>query len=98
DRPNLSKDYLAGNAKEDWIPLRPPEFYEEQRIELLLKTHVTSIDAARHTIQLRDGMQRAFGALLIATGSDPVRLTIPGADGRNMHYLRSFADSQALVS
>src|SRR4030095_1787024 len=58
----------------------------------------TSIDAARHTIQLRDGMQRAFGALLIATGSDPVRLTIPGADGRNMHYLRSFADSQALVS
>jgi len=98
DRPNLSKDYLAGNAKEDWIPLRSPEFYQEQRIELVLKTRVTSIDASRHTIQLQDGMQRAFGALLLATGADPVRLTIPGADGPNVHYLRSFADSQALVA
>ena len=47
DRPNLSKDYLAGNAKEDWIPLRPPEFYTERHIELLLGSRVTSIDAAR---------------------------------------------------
>jgi NADPH-dependent 2,4-dienoyl-CoA reductase/sulfur reductase-like enzyme/nitrite reductase/ring-hydroxylating ferredoxin subunit len=98
DRPNLSKDYLAGSAKEDWIPLRSPEFYREQRIELLLNTRVTSIDAARHTVQLHGGMQRAFGALLIATGADPVRLSIPGADGPNVHYLRSFADSQALVA
>jgi NADPH-dependent 2,4-dienoyl-CoA reductase/sulfur reductase-like enzyme/nitrite reductase/ring-hydroxylating ferredoxin subunit len=98
DRPNLSKDYLAGQAKEDWIPLREPEFYRERRIELVLNNRVTSIDAARHTIQLQDGMQRAFGALLIATGATPVRLSIPGADSPNVHYLRSFADSQALVA
>ena len=98
DRPNLSKDYLAGHAKEDWIPLRSPEFYQEQQIELLLNTRVTSIDASHHTIQLHNGMQRAFGALLLATGADPVRLNIPGADGPHVHYLRSFADSQALVA
>jgi len=98
DRPNLSKDYLAGQAKEDWIPLREPEFYRERRIELVLNSRVTAIDAARRTIQLQDGMQRAFGSLLIATGASPVRLSIPGADNPNVHYLRSFADSQALVA
>jgi apoptosis-inducing factor 3 len=98
DRPNLSKDYLAGTAKEDWIPLRPLEFYREQRIDLLLHNRVTSIDAARHIIQLEDGMQRAFGALLIATGAEPVRLSIPGGDAPNVHYLRSFGDSKALVA
>src|SRR5437763_3013606 len=44
DRPNLSKDYLAGNAPEEWIPLRPPEFYREQKIDALTNTTVTSID------------------------------------------------------
>ena len=98
DRPNLSKEYLAGQAKEDWIPLRPRKFYSEQRIELVLNSRVASIDAARRTLQLHDGMQRAFGALLLATGANPVRLSIPGADSPNVHYLRSFADSQALVA
>src|SRR4030095_6829993 len=46
DRPNLSKDYLAGTAQEDWIPLRPPEFYTDNRIELLLNARVSSIDVA----------------------------------------------------
>jgi NADPH-dependent 2,4-dienoyl-CoA reductase/sulfur reductase-like enzyme len=98
DRPNLSKDYLAGQAKEDWIPLRPPEFYTEQRIDLRLKCRVTSIDRAGRTVKLDDGSQHSFGALLIATGSDPVPLSIPGADAPNVHYLRSFGDSQALVA
>jgi NADPH-dependent 2,4-dienoyl-CoA reductase/sulfur reductase-like enzyme/nitrite reductase/ring-hydroxylating ferredoxin subunit len=95
DRPNLSKDYLAGTAQEDWMPLRPPEFYTEQRIELLLGSRVSSIDVAARHVQLEDRSRRAFGALLIATGADPVRLPIPGAD--QVQYLRSFADGRALV-
>jgi len=98
DRPNLSKDYLAGHAKDEWIPLRPPEFYKEQRIELMQRSRVASIDATARSVRLENGLHREFGALLIATGADPVRLTIPGADSPTVHYLRSFADSQALVS
>jgi len=97
DRPNLSKDYLAGTAQEDWIPLRGPEFYAENRIELLLDSAVTAIDAARREVQLTGGARRAFGTLLIATGADPVRLPIPGADGPHVHYLRSFSDSKKIV-
>jgi NADPH-dependent 2,4-dienoyl-CoA reductase/sulfur reductase-like enzyme len=97
DRPNLSKDYLAGKAQDDWIPLRPPEYYVERRIELLLGSRVSSVDVAARQVLLEGGPRRAFGALLIATGADPVRLPIPGADSAQVHYLRSFADSRALV-
>jgi apoptosis-inducing factor 3 len=97
DRPNLSKDYLAGNAQDDWIPLRSPEYFTEKRIELLLGTPVLSIDIPGRQVLLEGGARRPFGALLIATGADPVRLPIPGADGPNVHYLRSFADSRVLI-
>ena len=97
DRPNLSKDYLAGTAKDDWIPLRSPEYYTERRIDLLLGTRVTAIDVKARQVALEDGARRAFGALLIATGADPVRLPIPGADAPQVHYLRSFADSRAIA-
>jgi apoptosis-inducing factor 3 len=97
DRPNLSKDYLAGQAQDDWIPLRSPEYFTERRIELLLGTRVSSIDVAGRQVLLESGARHPFGSLLIATGADPVRLPIPGADGPQVHYLRSFADSRALV-
>src|SRR5207247_10692061 len=92
DRPNLSKDYLAGTAQEDWIPLRSAEFYTDNRIELLLGPPVSSIDLGRREVQLANGLRRGFGALLIATGADPVHLPIPGGDGPQVHYLRSFSD------
>ena len=97
DRPNLSKDYLAGSAKDDWIPLRSPEYYTGNRIELLLSTRVSSIDVNARQVVLDGGARRAFDALLIATGADPIRLPIPGADAPHVHYLRSFADSRAIV-
>jgi NADPH-dependent 2,4-dienoyl-CoA reductase/sulfur reductase-like enzyme/nitrite reductase/ring-hydroxylating ferredoxin subunit len=97
DRPNLSKDYLAGNAQDDWIPLRPAEYYAERRIELLLGTRVSSVDVAKRQLLLESGSSRSFDALLIATGADPVHLPVPGADGPQVHYLRSFADSRAIV-
>jgi NADPH-dependent 2,4-dienoyl-CoA reductase/sulfur reductase-like enzyme/nitrite reductase/ring-hydroxylating ferredoxin subunit len=98
DRPNLSKDYLAGEAQDDWIPLWPAELYTERRVDLVLGRRVTSIDHSRHTIGLDDGSTRAFGALLIATGAAPVRLPIPGADGPQVFYLRSFADARAIAA
>jgi NADPH-dependent 2,4-dienoyl-CoA reductase/sulfur reductase-like enzyme len=97
DRPNLSKDYLAGEAQDDWIPLWPAETYAERHVELLRNCRVTSIDRDSHAVVLNDGSRREFGALLIATGADPVHLPIPGADGPQVFYLRSFADSRAIV-
>jgi apoptosis-inducing factor 3 len=98
DRPNLSKDYLAGKAQEDWIPLRGPEFYEERRIELVLGARVSAIDLPSRSVRLDGGRSYAFGSLLIATGAEPVRLTVPGSDQPGVHYLRSFADSNAIIT
>jgi apoptosis-inducing factor 3 len=99
DRPNLSKDYLAGNAPEEWIPLRPQEFYAEQRIDLKLGRTAASIDTKAKTVTLDDGSQLAWGALLLATGANPIRLDIPGAraDRPHVHYLRTLADSRGII-
>ncbi|MDQ3997861.1 MAG: FAD-dependent oxidoreductase, partial [Gemmatimonadota bacterium] len=96
DRPNLSKDYLAGAAPEDWIPLRPESFYAEHGIDLLLGRRAVSLDVGARRLLLDDGSARAFGALLIATGATPVRLDLPKA-GQPVHYLRTLADSRAIV-
>jgi apoptosis-inducing factor 3 len=95
DRPNLSKDYLAGTAPEEWIPLRPDEFYAEHRIELLREKAVEKIDRA--SVVLEGGAVRPFDALLLATGAEPIKLDIPGAGGPNVRYLRSLRDSRAII-
>ncbi len=98
DRPNLSKDYLAGNATEDWIPLRTAGFYSAQQIELLQGVRAVRLDPMDRRVQLSDGTSRSYGALLLATGAEPVRLTIPGGDGAQVHALRSLADSRAIIA
>lgn len=98
DRPNLSKDFLAGNAPEDWIPLRPPEFYADRAIDVVLNARVMALDAQRKEAMLDDGRRYPYGALLVATGADPVHLDIPGAAVGQVQYLRSFADSKAIVT
>jgi NADPH-dependent 2,4-dienoyl-CoA reductase/sulfur reductase-like enzyme len=98
DRPNLSKDFLAGTAPDDWIPLRAPEYYAQNHIDLVLDSRASSIDVRQKRVQLEDGRQIEFGALLIATGAEPVRLNIPGATDSQVHYLRTFADSRAIVA
>jgi NADPH-dependent 2,4-dienoyl-CoA reductase/sulfur reductase-like enzyme/nitrite reductase/ring-hydroxylating ferredoxin subunit len=98
DRPNLSKDYLAGTAPEEWIPLRPREFYAEHHIDLQLGVSVTAIDTKRRQIGLSDGRSMAWEALLLATGAEPVRLPVPGADRFHVHTLRSLADSRAIIA
>ena len=97
DRPNLSKDYLAGTAPEEWIPLRTPQFYEEHRITLLTGHRVTAIDVAGRTVTLDDGTTHAFGALLLATGAEPIHLPTPAAPGSRVLYLRSLEDSRAII-
>ncbi len=97
DRPNLSKDYLAGTAQEDWIPLRPPDFYAEQGIELHLRTTVCAIDPAARRVILEGAEPLRFSRLLIATGAEPVRLEIPGAGLSHVHTLRSLADCRRII-
>jgi NADPH-dependent 2,4-dienoyl-CoA reductase/sulfur reductase-like enzyme/nitrite reductase/ring-hydroxylating ferredoxin subunit len=98
DRPNLSKEFLSGEASEDWIPLRGEEFYADNRIDLRLDTRVTAIDPVGRQVVLSSGERHPFGALLIATGAEPVQLTTPGATPERVHYLRSLADSKAIVT
>jgi NADPH-dependent 2,4-dienoyl-CoA reductase/sulfur reductase-like enzyme/nitrite reductase/ring-hydroxylating ferredoxin subunit len=97
DRPNLSKDYLAGQAPDDWMPLRAPEYFGEQRIELLLGSEVAAIEVERRHVRLSNGTRIGFGALLIATGADPIRPSIPGADSPNVFVLRTWSDSRAII-
>jgi NADPH-dependent 2,4-dienoyl-CoA reductase/sulfur reductase-like enzyme/nitrite reductase/ring-hydroxylating ferredoxin subunit len=98
DRPNLSKDYLAGNAPEEWIPLHPPEFYAEQGIELVRDQRIASLDAGRLCLNLGDGSQRDFGAILLATGASPIRLDIPVKNSPPIRYLRTLADSRSIIA
>ena len=98
DRPNLSKDFLAGTAPPDWIPLRSPDYYRDQRIELVLGSRVSSLELQAKQVELENDTVYHFDALLIATGADPVRIPVEGATDAQLHYLRSFADSQALVA
>lgn len=97
DRPNLSKDYLAGNAPEDWIPLRPDSFYAEQGIELRLAARVARIDLAAREVQLADARKVVYDRLLLATGAEPVRLPLPGMDLPHVFTLRSLADCRAII-
>src|SRR5215471_8668963 len=98
DRPNLSKDYLAGNAPEEWVPLRGDDFYAEQHIDLRLKTSVAGIDVRSREVALANGSKLAYDRLLLATGAEPVRLPLPGMDLPHVHTLRTLADCRAIIA
>jgi NADPH-dependent 2,4-dienoyl-CoA reductase/sulfur reductase-like enzyme/nitrite reductase/ring-hydroxylating ferredoxin subunit len=99
DRPNCSKDYLAGNAPEEWLPLRPPDWDRDRGIERLRGRRVVALRPRDRRVELDDGGTRDYGALLLATGATPVRLG-PEVDrgGVPVHYLRSLKDSRAIIS
>src|SRR6185503_13914444 len=96
DRPNLSKDYLAGNAPEEWIPLRPTGFYAEHGIEVV-RGRVTKIDTTAKRIEIEGMSPILYDRLLLATGAEPVHLDMPGADLPFVHYLRTLADSRSII-
>jgi apoptosis-inducing factor 3 len=98
DRPNLSKDFLAGTAPEEWMPLRGAQYYADRNIDLVLNQRITAIDAPRSVVSLGDGRQLPYGALLLATGADPIRLDIPLTGAARTFYLRSFADARAILA
>jgi NADPH-dependent 2,4-dienoyl-CoA reductase/sulfur reductase-like enzyme/nitrite reductase/ring-hydroxylating ferredoxin subunit len=96
DRPNLSKDYLAGTAQEEWLPLRAPEFYADNHLKLTLNTSVQALDIRRKRVYLESG-ELPFGALLLATGSQAAHVDIAGTTADKPLYLRSLADCRALL-
>lgn len=97
DRPNLSKDYLAGTAPEAWVPLRPEGYYTENDIDLRLQTEVVHIDPQTREVGLADGSRLSYDRLLLATGAEPVRLPVPGADQPHVRSLRSLGDCRAII-
>jgi apoptosis-inducing factor 3 len=99
DRPNLSKDYLTGTASEDWIPLHPEEFYRERGIDIVRNRRALALEPRSRRVRLDNGETCEFGALLLATGATPVRLpTGLQRGGPPVHYLRTFADSKAIIA
>ena len=97
DRPNLSKDYLAGNAPEEWIPLRPEGFYADHEIEIL-RARATRLDVGQRKLEIAGRDPLAFDSLILATGAEPVHLTsTPGHDLPHVHYLRSLRDSRSII-
>ncbi len=98
DRPNLSKDYLAGTAPKEWVPVRAESYFQQNDIGLMRNTSVAAINAARKTVHTADGREFNYGALLLATGADPVKLATPGAELPHVHYLRTVADSEGIIA
>jgi len=97
DRPNLSKDYLAGNAPEEWIPIRPDGFYAGHKIDVV-RGRVAAIDVNAKTVDVAGQAPIRYDALLLATGAEPIHLNIPGDDQPHVHYLRSLADSRSIIA
>jgi len=98
DRPNLSKDYLAGNAPEEWVPLRDDAFYKDHGIDVRLKTRITALDPTRREVTIADGGSVVYDRLLLATGAEPIRLPLPGMDLPHVHTLRTLSDCRAIIA
>ena len=98
DRPNLSKDNLAGQAPESWLYLKPQSFFERRGIRLELGAAVASLDARNRKVALADGRELGFDKLLLATGAEPVRLDVPGAGLPHVFTLRALPDLRAIVA
>lgn len=98
DRPNLSKDYLAGNAPEAWLPLCDEDFYAAAGVTFLPETPAETLDPRARTVTLRDGRVLAYDALLLATGAEPARLDVPGAALPHVFTLRTLADCRGILA
>jgi NADPH-dependent 2,4-dienoyl-CoA reductase/sulfur reductase-like enzyme/nitrite reductase/ring-hydroxylating ferredoxin subunit len=97
DRPNLSKDYLAGTIPFDYVPLRDDRFYADNSIDTRMGLPAIEIDIRSREVIVAGGDKILYDRLLLATGAEPVRLTIPGADHPHVRTLRSLADCQAII-
>jgi NADPH-dependent 2,4-dienoyl-CoA reductase/sulfur reductase-like enzyme/nitrite reductase/ring-hydroxylating ferredoxin subunit len=98
DRPNLSKDYLSGEAEADWMPLKDEAFYQDHKIHLRLGVRATALDTKAQRLTLESGETLTYDRLLLATGAAPNRVDLPGLDGSRIHLLRTQADADALIA
>jgi NADPH-dependent 2,4-dienoyl-CoA reductase/sulfur reductase-like enzyme/nitrite reductase/ring-hydroxylating ferredoxin subunit len=98
DRPNLSKDYLAGKAPEEWIALRTRDYYESIHVELVTTDPAIHIDPVAHKATLRSGRVLPYGTLLLATGAEAQSIPIEGVELPHVHRLRTLADSRAIIA
>ena len=98
DRPNCSKDYLAGEAPAEWMPLRADGWYVDNGIELRLSTEIASLDPSAKSVALKGGEAVPYDALVLALGAEPIRLPLPGFDAPSAHVLRSLADADAILA
>ena len=96
DRVPLSKRYLQGALSREGVFLRPTEFFDENRVELVMQRKVTKLDPKDHVVSLDDGRELRYERLLLATGGSPRQLPLTGADLAGIHYLRTLEDSDAL--
>ncbi|HXT15778.1 MAG TPA: FAD-dependent oxidoreductase, partial [Gemmatimonadaceae bacterium] len=96
DRPNLSKDYLAGNAPEEWIPIRGDDFYSQHDVNVI-KSRVSKLDIKAKRVEIEGKDPVTYDALVLATGAEPIRLKLPGDDQPHVHYLRSLDDSRRII-
>jgi 3-phenylpropionate/trans-cinnamate dioxygenase ferredoxin reductase subunit len=96
DRPPLSKGYLRGAQSRDGALIHDAAWYQEQRIETLTRTSAMKLDLQARTVKLSNREQVAFGQALVATGANVRRLNVPGAELEGIHYLRTFANSDAI--
>src|SRR5947209_11085201 len=96
ERPPLTKDYLRGESERAKAYVHDENFYASQEIELRLGVAAEAIDPAASTVSLVGGEQLAYDRLLLTTGAEPRGLRVPGADLDAVHYLRTFADCDAL--
>ena len=97
DRPNLSKDYLAGTIPFDYVPLRDDRFYADNSIDTRMGQAALQVDIRAREAIVASGDKIPYDRLLLATGAEPVRLTVPGADRQHVRTLRSLADCQAII-
>ena len=98
ERPPLSKEYLRGEMPKERTFIIKPEVYEDQKIELHLGVEATRVDAKERVVELADGERLQFDRLLLATGGQERRLSVPGSDLEGIYYLRTLADSERIAA
>ncbi len=97
DRPNVSKDFLAGDAEETWMPLRGEGFYKDLGIKLMLNKNVTGVNPKEKRISFSEGDSISFDKLLLTMGGEPKKPGIPGENLKNVFTLRSLSDSKKII-
>ena len=98
ERPPLSKEYLAGEKPFERLAIRPPHFWQERQVALLLGRRVTAVDAAAHFVTLEDGSKISYGSLIWATGGKPRQLTCTGSELSGIHCVRSREDVDRMIA